>query len=354
MQRKILHMKIGKILIQTIIALFISIIAFLSWISFSDFKPDKKIIVEKNNAPTLKKDTLSILIWNIGYAGLGADMDFFYDGGERMQTSETIAKKNFTSILNFLNQEKENDFILLQEVDINSKRSYEINQKNIIEKTLNDFSWYFTYNYKVGFVPFPLGDPLGKVNSGLLCGSKNKPSIITRYQYEGNYAWPKSLFMLDRCYTVMSYKTENQDTLFIVNTHNTAYDDGNLRANQMKQIREWMIKKYINGNYVIIGGDWNQVPTDISINHFGSEPQSKNYIPKYIPKNFLPKDWKIIYDRDNPTNRGLNTSLSDKSHTTIIDYFILSPNLKAINVETINLKFKNSDHNPVKIIFTIN
>lgn len=347
----LLNMKIVRIFIQTIIILIIAVGIFLTWISVSDYKPDKKTIVEQNTVSNLPTDTMSVLIWNIGYAGLGADMDFFYDGGKSMQTTKPFTQKNLSVIQDFLMSEKDNDFILLQEVDLKSKRSYEINEQEKIENSLTEFSWYFTYNYKVGFVPMPLGEPLGEVNSGLLCGTKHMPSNIIRYQFEGNYAWPKSLFMLDRCYTSMSFPLDNQDTLFIVNTHNTAYDEGNLRAKQMKQLQRWMLKKYKSGNYIIIGGDWNQIPPDMTLDYFGTKPPNNYYQPKFVPNNFLPKGWKLIYDHKEPTNRSLEKPLHKNSFKTIIDFFIISPNIEPTQIETINLNFTNSDHNPVELKF---
>ena len=35
--------------------------------------------------------------------------------------------------------------------------------------------------------------------------------------------------------------------------------------------------------------------------------------------------------------------------TTVIDFFLLSPNVETASVKCINLEFKNSDHNPVII-----
>ncbi|PLX20487.1 MAG: hypothetical protein C0599_08975 [Salinivirgaceae bacterium] len=346
-------MKIVKILIQTIITLIIAFAIFLTWATFSDYKPEEKILLAENSNEVLTQDSLSVLIWNIGYAGLGEDMDFFYDGGEKMQTSKGIAKLNLDAILKFLESAKNNDFLLLQEVDLNSKRSYEIDQMEKIRSLLTEFNWYFAYNFKVNFVPMPLGNPLGKVNSGILSGSKFTPAKVTRHQFSGNYAWPKSIFMLDRCYTSMAFPLNATDTLFIVNTHNTAYDEGELRALQTAQLKEWVMKKYKNGNYVVVGGDWNQTPPNIAIDYFGQNPASKNFTPKILPEDFLPNNWSLIYDEKAPTNRGLNTRLTENSYKTLIDYFLISPNIKSIDIETINLDFKHSDHNPVRLVFKI-
>jgi endonuclease/exonuclease/phosphatase family metal-dependent hydrolase len=346
-------MKIIAILKKTFISLVIVFIIFLLWATISDYKPDAKIIIKQNITLPLQKDTMSALIWNIGYAGLGAEMDFFYDGGEKMQTSKAITQKNFSYILDFLEAQKNKDFILLQEVDILSKRSYEINQQNRIGETLESYFWYFTHNYKVNFVPLPFGDPLGKVSSGLLCGSQHEPAIVIRHQFEGNYPWPKSTFMLDRCYTSMAFPLFGGDTLFVVNTHNTAYDDGNLRAMQIKQLKKWMLEKYNNSNYIVIGGDWNQLPPDVPITEYGNKPKSKNYEPKKIPEDFLPLNWQIVYDKKTPTNRGLDKPLNSETYRTLIDFFIVSPNINPITIKTINLEFKHSDHNPVELIFSL-
>jgi exonuclease III len=37
----------------------------------------------------------------------------------------------------------------------------------------------------------------------------------------------------------------------------------------------------------------------------------------------------------------------------VIDGFIVSPNVEVLSVQTIDLDFKNSDHNPVKLTFAL-
>ena len=54
--------------------------------------------------------------------GLDASMDFFYDGGEKVRPEKHVVKENLTGILLTLEQFQEHDFVLLQEVDKNSKR----------------------------------------------------------------------------------------------------------------------------------------------------------------------------------------------------------------------------------------
>jgi endonuclease/exonuclease/phosphatase family metal-dependent hydrolase len=206
----------------------------------------------------------------------------------------------------------------------------------------------------VPFVPVPLSNPLGAVKSGLLLSSKHKPTYVQRHRFDGNYSWPKSLVMLDRCFLVSAFPVHSGDTLFVVNTHNTAYDDGGLRIRQMAQLKKWMELKYLNGNFIIIGGDWNQIPDGITNNYFGAYPSSENYSPLPVPKNFLPKGWRWVYDSSYPTNRGLDKPYTADSYITVIDFFLVSPNIEPLQVETIPLNFINSDHEPVFVRFVLN
>ncbi|MFO7864044.1 MAG: endonuclease/exonuclease/phosphatase family protein, partial [Salinivirgaceae bacterium] len=332
----------------------INIPVAVTWLHFSDYSPQPVEVLSVESKAEPVPDTLSALIWNIGYAGLGSDMDFFYDGGKKMRTSYDIAVGNFQRIQETIAAHAHVDFLLLQEVDKQSKRSYGVDQARIIDSILHPNKSFFAYNYMVPFVPVPVSNPLGAVQSGLLLSSKHTPAYAQRHGFEGNYSWPKSLVMLDRCFLVAAYPVQSGDTLFVVNTHNTAYDDGGLRTRQMAQLKKWMESKYRNGNYIVIGGDWNQLPDGISDNYFGVNPSSENYSPLPVPENFLSEGWTWVYDSLYPTNRGLDKPFTESSYTTIIDFFIVSPNIEPLQAKTSPLEFQNSDHDPVFVQFALN
>ncbi len=66
----------------------------------------------------------------------------------------------------------------------------------------------------------------------------------------------------------------------------------------------------------------------------------------------MPADWKWVYANNVPTNRRVATPY-DKSTTptTVIDFFLVSPNIENISIENIDLDFQHSDHQPVKASF---
>lgn len=336
-----------------ILAISVVFFGFVSYSHFTDYRPKGKLIIDSYPDFDLLSDTLSILTWNIGYCGLGDDMDFFYDGGAKMQTSFERTQQNIHGILKTIESFPSIDFYLFQEVDVNSKRTYHINEQKYLEKQLSNYWSYFAHNYKVNFVPLPISNPLGKVESGLVSASKFKPHTVTRHSFLGAYGWPKSLFMLDRCFMVQEYPLSEDDTLFVVNTHNTAYDNGGLRLKQMQQLKQWLIQKTTTGNHVIVGGDWNQIPPAVEVDQFGVSPESVNYSVVSVPDDFLLDGWFWVYNDEVPTNRSLDALYTINSYTTILDYFLVSPGIEVLELAVIKQDFKYSDHEPVYLKFTI-
>lgn len=297
--------------------------------------------------------SFSLLNWNIGYCGLGAEMDFFYDGGNKVKTPPNLVDKYSKGIVDFLIANDTIDFILLQEVDKNAARSSYLNELDLIEKSLPDFNSVFAINYQSFFVPVPIFNPMGKVCSGIVNLSKNIPKVSVRHNYNASYPWPKKLFMLDRCFLVSKFQLPNSKELVIINTHNSAFDaGGKLKEIEMPQIRDFMLEEFRKGNYIIAGGDWNQNPPDFLPDIF--EKKHIGHKLMSINKTLFPKDWEFVFDSVYPTNRNLDISWNiNETKTTIIDFFIISPNVFIESVKTIDLNFDFSDHEPIILKFRI-
>ena len=342
-----------KFTIKTVQLIIVLITIAALYLTFTDYKPELEIIVSENNeSATFKKDTFEILSWNIGYAGLGDDMDFFYDGGTKVRTSKERTSKNLKEITNFLTSINY-DFLILQEVDIKAKRTYNINELDTLNKYKNG-NYSYAPNYRVKYVPIPISEPMGGVEAGLVTFSKNDALTSTRYAFPGNYAWPKSLFLLDRCFLVNRYKTKSGKELLIINTHNSAFDDGSLKKQQFNILKEFIENEYKKGNYVVLGGDWNQNPPNLSNKDFGGYTENTSFILTSIETSIFSKDWQFAFDDTNPTNRALTESYTEgQTPVTTLDFYLLSPNIEIIRVNAINKNFKNSDHNPVYLKFTL-
>jgi endonuclease/exonuclease/phosphatase family metal-dependent hydrolase len=337
--------------------IFSILILFLVISTIFDYRPSKIMELEIFNHTSenqILNPELSVLTWNIGYAGLGAEMDFFYDGGTQVRPSEPLNESYLNSIIETIKKKTEVDFILLQEVDKKSKRSYRTNQVKKTADALPENAFSFAKNYDVPFVPVPPTNPMGKVKSGLMSLSKITPVNSERVGFPGNFAWPKNLFMLDRCFLVQRFTTNFGGDLIVVNTHNSAFDDGQLRKNQMEVLKSFATNEFQNGNYVIIGGDWNQNPPGFNPDEIiNGDLAVKNDLGN-IQINTMPDDWNWAYDKTTPTNRFVDKAyLKSKTPATIIDFFLLSPNIEITSVETADLEFAVSDHNPVLLKFKL-
>jgi endonuclease/exonuclease/phosphatase family metal-dependent hydrolase len=346
--------KILKVLIFVLLLAIIGFIGLIVYAVLTDFKPkEKEIVFSSDKAQKLKDNLdLSLVTWNIGYCGLDKDMDFFYDGGTKVFTPKASCINDLLGVKKILKQNDSADFIFIQEIDKGSKRSYYINEYDTISKTLREYSPFFAKNYDVFFVPVPPSTPMGKVLSGLATFSKFQPSSSIRYSFPGEYGFPKQLFMLDRCFLVNRYPLENGKELVVINTHNEAFDPGQIRKAQMAYLRDFLLKEFANGNYIITGGDWNQTPPQFKSEFTENKTDTTQMV---IPADFLPSGWEWLFDNTTPSERNVVAAYNPSTTTTnVFDFFLISPNISIISVKGIQLNFQNSDHNPVKIKVKLN
>jgi len=339
-----------KFVAGIVCAMLLVVIGFMIYSTLAKFKPEKIVGLEIHQ-PVMKinivnKDEINILTWNIGYAGLGKEMDFFYEGGKMVRPTAELHKQYFNNILNELKSADSADFIFLQEADQHSKRTFYTDEVNEISKKLNNYYSVFGVNYDVPFVPIPVMEPMGRVRAGQMTLSKISPESAYRYATEGSYTWPKRLFLLDRCFVLTQFKLPSGRTLSLINIHNSAFSDAvDARQKELILLKILMVELYRSG-YVIVGGDWNQNPPGFDPRLFVDG--NKGYAFEHVPETFCPEGWSWAMDKTKATNRNVNEAfVKGKTLTTMIDFFIVSPNVEIISVKTNPNGFVNSDHQPV-------
>ncbi len=346
--------KVLKVLLYLILIVVVLFVSLILTAIVKDYEPEPMTLIHQSSNASKLPDTLefTILDWNIGYCGLDKSMDFFYDGGENVRPPKENVEKSLDGVINYLKSHNDIDIYLLQEVDQKSKRSYRINEYDSIKLAFSDYESFFGKNYDVFLVPTPPLEPYGKVLSGLMSLSKFETAEVVRYSFPGNYGFPKGLFMLDRCFLAKRYFLENGKELLIINTHNSAYDDGSLKKGQMEYLKNFLQEEFKKGNYIVVGGDWNQCPPGLKTEIPGYNFDNKVF--SEIDKNYLPEEWKWVYKNNLPTNRRVDTPFDKAtSLTTVIDFFLVSPNIENISIENIDLGFEFSDHQPVKAKFKL-
>lgn len=344
-------MKKALKIIGIILLVFVLVLGgFIAYLSIKEYKPDDVEPIQVQNAKdstAFTGDTVSVLSFNTGYSGLGDNADFFMDGGQEVKsTDETRMKANMSEIVSVIT-ETGADFTLLQEVDQNSSRTYHVDQTQEY-MTQTGLSGAYALNYSCPFVPYPL-PPIGQVNSGILTLTNYSVSTAERISLPCPFSWPVSTANLKRCLLVTRIPIEGSDReLVIVNLHLEAYDDGEGKAAQTEMLFSVLQKEYQKGNYVIAGGDFNQTFPG-GLDAFPTL-DSSTWVPGVLENSILPEGWHFAYDTDSPSCRLLNQPYDPNDPATqyyVIDGYILSPNVEAVNIRTMDLKFHAADHNPV-------
>ena len=353
--------KTVKFISIALLVVFLYIAGILALGTYNDYQPEA-VISLKAAQNSLKKviadSTLSFLTWNIGYGGLGRESDFFlasesiyWSSIKNVLPDKEHVEKNVAGIKDFIKKAKA-DFMLLQEVDFAAKRSYFINQFELLSQQKPAFSSFFADNYNVPRNPIPFFQPwdtYGKVNSGLATFAAYQPTASTRFQLPGDYSWPDRIFHLDRCASVHRFDTNFEKELIVINIHNSAFDKGGfLKKQQMAFLKKMVIEEYEKGNYVVMGGDWNVCPTDFPSNTFRPDTPAR---PEYnIEKDFMPADWQWAFDPSVATiRRTTHPYVKDSTGISLIDFYLVSPNLTIEKVEGVDMDFEYSDHQPVRM-----
>ena len=352
--------KLLKIIFIIIAVILVLVVLFFGTLTVLEFKPDPIEPCEVTGSASKELhagDTLKVVTWNIGYGALGDNADFFMDGGTSVYTADKArVQENITAVSDWL-KEQNPRLILLQEIDRDSMRSRSIDETEAISTAIGKgYDMTFANNYKAVFVPFPF-PPLGKVDSGLLTLSAYPIKSATRVSLPCPFDWPIRTANLKRCLMVDRIHVGGSDHDFVVvNLHLEAYDTGAGKIEQTRQLAQLLKEEYGKGNYVIAGGDFNQVFSNVDWSMYPADPSK--WLPGKIDESAFDDTWTCLMDNSVPTCRSLDQPYAgaDKENFQyyLIDGFIVSNNITVKECKTQDLGFVNSDHNPVLMELKLN
>ena len=345
MKRKILTVFV--FLIATIIVLLTA----MTLLEYNPKDEENLSVIGKSTRESVKiNEDYSIISFNIGYGALGETEDFFMDGGKTVRPDDKFMIENNINNIKEKIIDLNSDFVFVQEVDEDSKRSHNINQINKL--LLEEMEGSFAYNYRAKYVPFPF-PTIGKVNSGILTMGRFKIKDSKRISLPNPFSWPVRTVNLKRALQVTRYPIDESDNeLVFINFHLEAFDSGEGKTQQTKLLSKIILQEYEKGNYVIAGGDWNQT----LIKDLTSDPNLlTDWTPGTLEWENLPK-WEFGVDKNTPTNRSLlKPYIGNENQLAkfFIDGFIVSPNIEIQDTKVSKMDFKYSDHEPVKMNFKL-
>ena len=357
MKRK-LFLIIPAAVIGAVILFAILFILFLTIVEYRP-KPVENVPYTSGKEMLIPGKAYSILSWNIGYAGLGKDEDFFMDGGKKVRPdSKAVVEKYFKGIRSTIGSHP-SDILFTQEIDIKSKRTWNINQYEAMKKFTGK-EGAFAYNYKCLYVPFPL-PTIGKMGSGVATFSAFETSGAQRVSLPVPFKWPVRIANLKRCMLISRIPVyenggDSGRELVLANFHLEAFDSGEGKIAQTKALKEFIDAEYAKGNYVIAGGDFNQrFPGSESFGPVWTD----GWLPGQLDADMIDDGWLFVFDDSKPTCRANARPYNDADAAAhnwqyhVIDGFIISPNIEKLSINVIDEDFENSDHNPVFMTFSL-
>ena len=295
--------KLLKILLILLLVVVVAFGGLLGFLTFTEYKPADVEALEieaHSGAENISANRITVLSWNIGYAGLGKEQDFFMDGGTKARPDNRETVDGYLKGIATEIEKAVADVVILQEVDVDSSRTFGINETEPLARRTS----VHALNYSCPFVPIPW-PPMGKVNSGLFTTTNYAITDAERVALPCPFAWPLSTANLKRCLLVTRLPVANREAeLVLVNLHLEAYDDGEGKIAQTKQLMSLLDEEYKKGNYVIAGGDFNQIFPGGLEKYPNEHPDL--WLPGELTQDQLPEGWSYAFSLDVPSCRLLN------------------------------------------------
>ncbi len=360
---------VAALVIVCLFALFLLGVLAYEIISYRKIKDQPDIIIVGNAkySEIVKGKEYTLVTFNIGY-GIKDDgfSDYFAvdingNQGERTRAeSESKVRSNLEGIIATLKGINP-DFILLQEVDTNSARSFNIDEDELISGRFPSTE-HACLPSRFGFCPFPMAEMLGDVESGLsfISNVKSKASQVgldfdSSVIKSENYGKDKYLQII-RC------DIDNSDKQFVLINLQFATNDisGEVREKNLEQLEGLLYEEKIKGNYVIVGGDFNLVLTanaEDRVKEGGEEKPNSVYDLSTVFDGYT----LLIGTPENPdlddgTFRYMHSDYDKEStYTAITDGFLVSDDIiDCIEITVLNShEYKYSYHNPVVLKFKL-
>ena len=368
MKKVVKRIGLGALAVLALAALIVGGYVLYLTLQYSRIPDGASLQVENAQQSVLQTEQqYSALTYNIGFGAYNHDFSFFMDSGTMLDgtpvqgtmgraQSLAIVQANTAGAVQTL-QAYTPDFCLLQEADVKATRSFAVNQVQQMKDSMPGYANVYASNFHSGYLFYPLTEPHGKVEAGLLTLSRWGISEAVRRSYPVDESFPTKFFDLDRCFALLRVPVEGADgrELVLINSHMSAYDKGGtVRQRQLALLNSVLSEEYAKGNYVIVGGDFNHALCD-TVNTFPTQQEVPAWVFTFGDEDLAPgfsvvrannvQQVATCRSTDRPYEEGVN-------YTAVLDGFLVSDNVKAA-AENIDTDFAYSDHNPVLLRFSL-
>ena len=353
--------KILKIILCALLVVLIAVGGYVGYVFIAYHRiGNQDLAVEgKTDGAAEVGKAYRVVSWNIGFGAYEADYGFFMDGGTQSWAwSKERLDKNLAAIAARLAGESP-DFCLVQEVDIDSTRSYHTDERLPLRAALTEeqYASSFAQNYDSPFLLYPFAQPHGASKSGLLTFSAHGMTSAARKELPIETGFIKFLD-LDRCYSVNRVPVQGGGELVLYNLHLSAYtSDGTIATEQLRRLLGDMQAEYEAGNWCVAGGDFNKDLLGDSSQYFTAADTVYTWAQPIPADTFDGVDIALVapLDEDSPVPscRNADGPYNDRQYVLTVDGFLVSPNVAVEESRVIDTGFAYSDHNPVEMTISL-
>lgn len=359
--------KLLKIIGGLLAIVLLAVIGYVAYVFLSYDRIEDRQALEINQPKASQEDfqsdfvntgkTYTVGTYNVGFGAYLPDYSFFMDGGKYSRcysgesSADTIQKAAGLAL------QYKPDFMMFQEVDRDSTRSYHVNQEALITNIFDNYYETFAVNYDSAYLFYPFTEPIGASYSGIAMYSKYEIRESLRRSLPISTGFSKFLD-LDRCYSINRVKVDNGKELVLFLVHLSAYGNSDeIRQGQLNMLFQDMEEELQKGNYIICGGDFNH---NLKADEADSENCESWAYP--FPRSRMPEGIGFAMDRleeeavANMPESGRNSDMEyvpGETFTCTLDGFIISDNIDLEDYKVIDSGFAYSDHEPVFMDFQL-
>ena len=212
--------------------------------------------------------TIKVVTWNIRF-GI-ARFPFFGDScGDDVILDDDTIEQNMAAIADSLNA-IDADIVLLQEVDVSSKRTGYMDQvQYLLDNTNLNYGCYASM-WKADFIP---SDGIGRIDAGNAILSKYKLTDAERIQLplRTDQDDLTQYFYLRRNILKAKIALDGENEIYAVNIHATAFATDDTKKKHITKHKEVLDDIVLLGATFVTGGDFNSIPPGADSTDFCKE-----------------------------------------------------------------------------------
>ncbi len=224
---------------------------------FSDLEEAQLYSAKSIRTDSARPETLQVMTWNVKFGG--GRIDFFFDCyGSRVLMTQDEVTAHLDCLAAKIRQ-VDPDILLLQEVDIQAKRSAYVNQVQwLLDHTSLNYGAYAS-QWKADFIP---SDGLGRMNSGNAILSKwpiSKAERIALPLMPSQDALTR-YFYLHRNFLRTVVDLPGEPDPYVLCIHTEAYSNDGTKQGQIEIFESELHRLDTLGELFLAGGDLNTIP----------------------------------------------------------------------------------------------